>query len=40
MLYTTYEPGVAEGAGEAARAAQRTMSKVRRKLGFIEPKRG
>ncbi|MBE6562909.1 MAG: tryptophan--tRNA ligase [Ruminococcaceae bacterium] len=34
------EDVMAEGAGEAARAAQRTMSKVRRKLGFIEPKRG
>ncbi len=33
------EDVMAKGAEQAARDAQRTMSKVRRKIGFIEPKR-
>jgi len=33
------EDVMAKGAEAAARDAQRTMSKVRRKIGFIEPKR-
>ncbi len=33
------EDVMANGAEQAARDAQRTMSKVRRKIGFIEPKR-
>ncbi|MBQ3638693.1 MAG: tryptophan--tRNA ligase, partial [Clostridia bacterium] len=33
------EDVMAKGAEDAARSAARTMSKVRRKIGFIEPKR-
>lgn len=36
---TYLEDVMAKGAEAAARDAQRTMSKVRRKVGFIEPKR-